>query len=288
MVIHIAPIGKETKHVEEWLREVTPVTKIWLIHSKKKDGVVDFSKYAKNLAKKLKKDYSGIEIKSKIIDNPFGMNDTMKAITEIVEIEKDAERQDFAINVTGGTNVMATGAILSAMLLGTKAYYVLNRDKNPGQKKYVDELPIPNIGIIKMNKTQQKVLNIISKSSFTLKDPESGKEETETGVITNQDLLNELKESQITGDKRKRQKGATKLNYITSQLRKKKLIEKIHGVERYEEITEKNSKGFFEKKYVKVKNESKIKWAITPQGEIKAKDFLMKDSDITDEIFKKN
>ena len=36
MVVHIAPIGRETKHVEEWLREVTPVTKIWLIHSKKR------------------------------------------------------------------------------------------------------------------------------------------------------------------------------------------------------------------------------------------------------------
>ena len=45
MVVHIAPIGKETKHVEEWLREVTPVTKIWLIHSKKKDGNVAVGTY---------------------------------------------------------------------------------------------------------------------------------------------------------------------------------------------------------------------------------------------------
>jgi len=170
MVVHIAPIGKETKHVEEWLREITPVTKIWLIHSKKKDGTIDFVKNARDLGKKLKKDYAAIEVEQYLIDNPFGMDDTMDAITDIVSIEEDVLRQEFAINVTGGTNVMASGAILSAMLLGTKAYYVLNRDKNPGQKSYVRELPIPSIGIVKMNDTQQKVLNIISKSRFIVKN----------------------------------------------------------------------------------------------------------------------
>ena len=81
----------------------------------------------------------------------------MDAITDIVSKEENVLRQEFAINVTGGTNVMASGAILSAMLLGTKAYYVLNREKNPGQKSYVEELPIPSIGIAKMNDTQQKL-----------------------------------------------------------------------------------------------------------------------------------
>ena len=164
MVVHIAPIGKETKHVEEWLREVTPVTKIWLIHSKKKDGREDFTKNAKDLAKKIKKDYAGVEVEQYLIDDAFGINDTMDAISEIVSIEGDVERQEFAVNVTGGTNAMATGAILQAMLLGTKAYYVKNRDKNPGQKKYVDELPIPSIGIVKMNSAQQRILGIISVS----------------------------------------------------------------------------------------------------------------------------
>ena len=121
MVVHIAPIGRETKHVEEWLREITPVTKVWLIHSKRKDGATDYSKNAKDLEKKLKKDYAAIEVERYLIDNPLGMDDTMDAITDIVSKEENVLRQEFAINVTGGTNVMASGAILSAMLLGTKA-----------------------------------------------------------------------------------------------------------------------------------------------------------------------
>ena len=190
MVVHIAPIGKETKHVEEWLREVTPVTKIWLIHSKKKDGGEDFTKNAKDLAKKIKKDYAGVEVEQYLIDNPFGMDDTMDAISDIVSIEEDVERQEFAVNVTGGTNAMASGAILQAMLLGTKAYYVKNRDKNPGQKKYVDELPIPSIGIVKMNSAQQKILGIISNNVNILRHPKTKTvKKREAGEITNQELL---------------------------------------------------------------------------------------------------
>ena len=280
MVIHIAPIGKETKHVEEWLREVTPVTKIWLIHSKKKDGVVDFSKYAKNLAKKLKKDYSGIEIKSKIIDNPFGMNDTMKAITEIVEIEKDAERQDFAINVTGGTNVMATGAILSAMLLGTKAYYVLNRDKNPGQKSYVEELPIPSIGIAKMNDIQQEILNIVSEEFFRLPGRKGIKKiEEGPGVITNQKLLQILewekktKAGKDARQKRIRQKGATRLTAIMKKLEEKGYVEIIRGVPENKLVP-----GFGETggdKYIQKINQRAIKYKITPAGRRQARNSMM-------------
>jgi len=40
MVVHIAPIGKNVAHVKEWLREVQPITKVWLIHSKKTDDII--------------------------------------------------------------------------------------------------------------------------------------------------------------------------------------------------------------------------------------------------------
>lgn len=277
MVIHIAPIGRETKHVEEWLREVTPVTKIWLIHSKKKDGTVDFTKNARDLAKKIKKDYAAVEVEQYVIDNPFGMDDTMDAITDIVSIEEDVLRQEFAINVTGGTNVMASGAILSAMLLGTKAYYVLNRDKNPGQKSYVRELPIPSIGIVKMNDTQQKVLNIISESNFIVKYLKTRKVQYQEGpgVITNQELLDKLKmKKQIKYGTRKRQQGATKLTYVMAELKKKGYVEKIDGVEKCVKKTV-IVDGYTKEIFVIKINESKVKWKITPAGKRQARNAMM-------------
>ena len=278
MVVHIAPIGKETKHVEEWLREVTPVTKIWLIHSKKKDGTVDFTKNARDLAKKIKKDYAGVEVEQYLIDNPFGMDDTMDAITDIVSIEKDVERQEFAINVTGGTNAMASGAILQAMLLGTKAYYVKNRNKNPGQKKYVDELPIPSIGIVKMNSAQQRVLAIISKNPNILRHPKTKTVKIrELGEITNQDLLKKLKwNAENDNGVRKRQQGATRIAYILKELEKKNYVEKIHGVKEFVKNISIRSDGSGTKDQYEIKiNESKVKWKITPAGRRQAKNSMM-------------
>ena len=52
MVVHIAPIGEHTEHVIEWIREVTPVTKIYLIHSKK-TSETNFAKKARDLEKKI-------------------------------------------------------------------------------------------------------------------------------------------------------------------------------------------------------------------------------------------
>ena len=282
MVVHIAPIGRETKHVEEWLREVTPVTKIWLIHSKKKDGNVDFNKHAKDLEKKLKNDYTAIEIQHKIIDNPFGMDDTMDAITEIVTLEEenDVLRQEFAINVTGGTNVMASGAILQAMLLGTKAYYVLNRDKNPGQKSYVEELPIPSIGIAKMNDIQQEILNIVSEEFFRLPGRKGIKKiEEGPGVITNQKLLQILewekktKAGKDARQKRIRQKGATRLTAIMKKLEEKGYVEIIRGVPENKLVP-----GFGETggdKYIQKINQRAIKYKITPAGRRQARNSMM-------------
>ena len=187
-------------------------------------------------------------------------------------------RQEFAINVTGGTNVMASGSILSAMLLGTKAYYVLNRDKNPGQKSYVRELPIPSVGIVKMNETQQKVLNMISKSYFEVKHPKKNGEKHREGpgIMANQELLDKLwKKKEIKYGTRKRQKGETNLTYVISELRKKGYVEKIDGVEEFVKKITIGSDGYTKEKFVIKINESKVKWKITPAGRRQARNAVM-------------
>ena len=147
MVVHIAPIGKNVAHVKEWLREVQPITKVWLIHSKK-DSTYNFPKAAKDLAKKIQEDYACVDVELHLNDNPLNLDGTMDAIDAIIskeQKENDVEKYEFCINVTGGTNVMSAAAILSATFNGTRAQYILNRNMNPGQKSYVEELPIPPI-----------------------------------------------------------------------------------------------------------------------------------------------
>ena len=168
MIVHIAPIGESTGHVLEWIREVTPVTKIYLIHSKKSKET-NFPKKAKELEKDIHKIRPSAEVIMKVIGNSFNIDDTYDAINEIINVERvenKIENYEIAINVSGGTNVMAAAAILAATMKCTKAYYVLDERKNPGQDNYVVELPIPLINTGKMNKTQQEVLRLISEGTF--------------------------------------------------------------------------------------------------------------------------
>ena len=168
MVVHIAPIGESTGHVLEWIREVTPVTKIYLIHSKKSKET-NFPKKARELEKDIHKIRPSAEVIMKVIENSFNIDDTYDTINEIINVERvenKIENYEIAINVSGGTNVMAAAAILAATMKCTKAYYVLDERKNPGQDNYVVELPIPLINTGKMNETQQEVLRLISEGTF--------------------------------------------------------------------------------------------------------------------------
>ena len=162
MPIHIAPIGEHTEHVIEWLRDpvmtnMGALTKIYLIHSKK--GKIDFPRKAKDLEKKIKSNYAGVEVIKRVIGNPLHIDDTLEEIIKIIYDELEDEsiiNKEIAINVTGGTNAMAAAAILAATMRGTKAYYVLDRRMNPRQKSYVEELPVPSIGVAEMNTNAKK------------------------------------------------------------------------------------------------------------------------------------
>ena len=90
---------------------------------------------------------------------------------------------DFAVNVTGGTNIIASGAILAATLIRIKAYYVLDSKMELKRKKYVQWFPIPPINIIRsLSKSQQKILQTLEKDEFVWKG------EKQKGVMKNKDL----------------------------------------------------------------------------------------------------
>ena len=166
MVVHIAVIGTETAHVTEWLRSGS-IQKIYLLHSKK-TAEVDFPKKARELEKQIKKQYPGVDIIKRVIENAFNLDDTQDAISEIIynERENGVENQEIAINITGGTAIQSAAAVLSAFKHGTKADYILNRRMNKNLDSYIVPLPIPSIGIVNMNKTQQEVLQLIFEGRF--------------------------------------------------------------------------------------------------------------------------
>jgi len=291
MQIHIAPIGNKTEHVIEWIKETPPVKKIWLIHSKKnKTQNIDFPKKAKDCAKKIKSFYDDCEIKFAIIEDSLGIDDTMDKINEIVtneekenekllkegKIDEELSRKDFLINVTGGTNAVAAGAILSATLLGTRAHYIKNKSIEPNLETYLVDLPIPPLGILKMNETFLQVLKIIAKGNLIIKDPD-GKTHLKKGpgVITNSDVLKEMSwDKVISTGKRNRKRGATNMRAIALKLKNLGYIRIIKGIPSVKQI----SFGHGKKEWQLVEGDTGgVMYEITSLGRRQAKNALMID-----------
>jgi len=295
MVVHIAVIGTETAHVIEWLRSGS-IEKIYLLHSKK-TAEIDFPKKARELDKQIKKLYPGVEIIKRVIENAFNLDDTQDAISKIVYYERKengVENQEIVINITGGTAIQSAAAVLSAFKHGTKADYIRNRKKEK-LKNYIEKLPIPSIGIVNMNKTQQKVLQLISESRFVrqivekVMDVETKKlkknkkdvyDDKITGKITNIQLLKTMQLDEIIpyGDGRTHKKGTAKIGGIVKELKNKGYIIIHHEIPAVEKIPlrklTKNepSGGRYDTKKISI---SQVMYEITPAGRRQAKDAIM-------------
>ena len=288
MVVHIAAIGTETAHVMEWLRSGS-VQKIYLLHSKK-TAKVDFPKKARDLEKQIKKMYPGVEIIKRVIENAFNLDDTQDAITEIVYNEQDngVLNQEIAINVTGGTNIQGAAAVLSAFKHGTKAYYILDRRINKNLNSYVEELPIPSIGIAKMNKTQQQALQFIAHGRFLRIEQEKRIDKISkklrkftnymdddkiTGKLTNQQLLKimQLDESIDYKGGRKIKKGTTKIYAVVQKLKSKGYIIIHKEIPAIEKIPLGGGR-YGPDEIITV---SQVMYEITPAGRRQAKDTMM-------------
>ena len=301
MVVHIAAIGTETGHVTEWFRDGS-VEKIYLLHSKK-TAEVDFPKKAKELEKKIKEQYPDCIIFKRVIENAFNLDDTQDAISEIIYYERKenkVENQEIKINVTGGTAVQAAAAVLSAFKHGTKAYYILNRRKNKNLNNYVEELPIPSIGIVKSNKTQQEVLQLIFEGRFVRFKQEkvidnitkklktvtdSMYDDKATGKITNIQLLETMpirdkktgkiigyhNETKEFGDGRIHKKGAAKIGAVVEKLIDKGYIIRHKEIPAIEKIPLGGGRYGPDKKITV----SQVMYEITPAGRRQAKDAMM-------------
>jgi hypothetical protein len=252
MVIHIALIGRETAHIWPGLKEIIPAEKLYLLHSPNTPR----DKFADN-ARKLKKEVEKNFCETVLVKiNAFEMMSVWNTIDTIVSDEIKASNYtldtfDFAVNVTGGTNIMASGATLAATLTGTKAYYVLDSRMEPKRKKYVQWLPIPPINIIRsLSKSQQKILQTLEKGEFVWKG------EKQKGVMKNKDLEKKLSLR------------PSSLNSSIKELVKKRFVETERGVP-----VIKFKKGSADQKPVEVEEvlENQMLVKITDLGRIQAK-----------------
>mgnify|MGYP006438801851 FL=1 len=300
MTIFIAPIGTNPDFVKTWLKEESRnLTKLWIIHSPV--GREDFPKKAKKLASELKKSYSDLKIELKVMEDAFTIDPVMDAITEIINQEESNDpmllREEIVINITGGTNVVAAGAMNSANYYQTKCHYVLiKQDGDSKNKRLVREVPISAKPKNDLKDSQLNVLKTINASEYFIPNTPGGLEpKITTGSITNNSLL-----GQLGWDKKQKGKrdGRTRLGEILKVLEKNKLVEKIDYTELYQlpngtklpfdaeidkstkklrvKVTVKGVSDFYPWPLSIAKNNRETRWIITPEGRRESKNQFLK------------
>ena len=185
--VHIMLIGENVGHVYTAVEDTSfqKIKRIYLIHSpnSKVGKKIPYEKRAKEVKKKIEASSSKkVHLVPLSERGAFDKTETILAISKIVKKEYPSRlgsQQQIAVNITGGTNMMAVGAILAAASNKTKAYYV--KDVNFAENQDLDT-NLLEIGIpfkIKEDHTRRslhKILSIISKSSFIWKNkPENRK-----------------------------------------------------------------------------------------------------------------
>jgi hypothetical protein len=232
MDIFIAPIGVTTGHVKTWLQEESSnAFTLWIVHSKdpsrNPDKTIKYNlpKIAKTLGKELEKSYSRIKIKYKTIDDAFTIQPILDAVNDIIaseESENPIPRQNFVINITGGTNAMAAASMNAAMEYQIRAQYVKEDKENNPDIKCTLDVPVPSKFESRLNDNQLRALQMIAKSDHSIHNAPRGMNTPITNhAITNHELLVKLGYDV----KRKGLKnGATTLSGIVKSLEKSKFI----------------------------------------------------------------
>ena len=155
--VHIMLTGENPDHIMTAIKDIPfrRIQTVYLIHSpdepKSRDGkkkAVKFKVIAETLKDDILKHDSNIKVKLKQIKNPFDVTDTENAISDIIAAEQKLIEQssikNIVINITGGTNMMAAAAMVSAGSHQTSAYYVLNKNFQKNLDSWVKPIEIPN------------------------------------------------------------------------------------------------------------------------------------------------
>ena len=179
---HVMLTGQNTEHIDTAIADFNfhPIKTVYLLHSpneKKATGYKTKPTLFKDLAKKCKKRIEGNKsynkkVKLVEISSAFDAEVTILAISQLFkdEIPYLATKKQFVVNVTGGTNMMAVGALIAAGIKQTSAYYVLDNRFHKDLDTYLKEIHIPDFKMsIELKESEEQVLYEISKSKFEWK-----------------------------------------------------------------------------------------------------------------------
>ena len=206
MEVHIATLGYTKEPVLLGIRAYT-IDKIILLFTNNQESINNSEEICTYVQQ------SKIKCEKLLID-PFDLDDI---VLKMLKISEQHPKDNLHINITGGTKIMASSALLAGYILGIKVYYFLDDRLEENQSKEVQELlvelPIPKTNYKEIDETQKRIMiNMLDKG---------GRVER-----INSEMHDELKLSKQT------------ISYHLKQMKNKELIEiEIQGRNKIAKLT---------------------------------------------------
>ena len=271
--ILIALIGKYPDHVDHFIMEKGRfLKKAYLFHTRdseapanrqgrlsKENETIDYGILADITIKRLKKQYSPrIKIIPQLYENAHDIHELQLLIQKIVntEREKFPQREEIALDISGGTNIAAAAQMMAIFKIGLNAYYD-DSTKEIGER--IQKINT-NVDLGKsLHEITVNVLKTIQNSEFIIQPTESDRHrqfpdelrKVIKGQITNADLVRKL---------------GTKSESSLKLLLKSNYIEKIPEYEVYRDVSlHETDEPQWEKRSI-----GQPSWRITKDGEIAA------------------
>jgi len=148
MKVHIMSIGTQIVHAYTALRYYN-YDKVYLIvgqnqKEEKREQFIKNYEISKKNAEELRKFIQQSQAQAEIIQVRAFEKDSLQLLLDVYRDIKNKEKNnEIYINITGGTNLMGSAALIAAYFYHANAYYVLNPKFTKGD--LVVELPVPKI-----------------------------------------------------------------------------------------------------------------------------------------------
>ena len=157
--IQVTLVGRQPGGALQGLRVPPPIDHLILLHSDDAESRSAALK-VKSIAEQMLPE-GGVEM---VLIDPFGMTDVLAAITSIPRARPNAR---LTVNLSGGTNIMASAALVACFMLGADAVYI-KEDKGPGRRSLEERLirlPVPRVSLRDLRRPQAKILEVLRKNA---------------------------------------------------------------------------------------------------------------------------
>lgn len=156
--VYVATVGRSVQPAKDGFR-IAAMDSAYLLHS------VDTRNEAIQVQEHIKRSFGHSVFLVQI--NAFDLYDV---VANISRLAKENENSRIHINMTGGTNIMASGALLAGIIIRAEIFYLkedLGSDKMPLEDRII-RMPSPKVSLYDLDRRQREIIALLARNNGTI------------------------------------------------------------------------------------------------------------------------